>query len=121
MDNKPNIAFRGLNVRGLQNYTKRQNMFDWLKGKHLDIPKNIVGDVNMLSETHCHLPQIAKKWGREWSDDPNNSLFSLGSSNKKGVAILINDRLKEKYPDLKISHVKKRFKRPLCKVYNDCE
>ena len=106
MDNKPNIIFRGLNVRGLKDYKKRLNMFDWLKGENRDEKNALVAHVNILSETHCNLPQVAEKWGKQWSSNPQNSLFSLGTARRKGVAILINDKLRESFPDMKISHIK---------------
>ena len=104
MDNKPQINFRGLNTRGLKDFGNRCNMFDWLKGKNLNVKNDHVADINFLSETHCNLPQIAKKWGEDWSNNPNNSYFSLGTSRRKGVAILINDKFRDSHPDMKISH-----------------
>ena len=96
--------FRGLNVRGIQDSTKRLNVLEWLKGNHIDYPCS-VADINLIADTHCHNPNTAGKWAKQWSLDKNNSIWSLGSSNRKGVAILFNDNFRIKYPDMKISHV----------------
>ena len=124
MDNKPSIIFRGLNVRGLKSYVKRQNMFDWLKGINRDEKNAVIAHVNILSETHCNLPQVAARWGKQWSVDPKNSLFSLGTSRRKGVAILFNDKLREIFPDMKVSHInidtRGRFIKCILTI-NDCK
>ena len=73
-----------LNVRGLRDNTKRGNMFEWLKGQK--------ADVVFLQETHCHLKKDAVKWSREWSNDPNDSIWSLGTTRSKGVSILLNKK-----------------------------
>ena len=104
MDNTPSITFRGLNVRGIQDSTRRLNVLEWLKGVNVDYPCSIA-DINLISDTHCHSPNAAGKWSRQWSLNKNNSIWSLGTSNRKGVAILINDNFRMKYPDMKISHV----------------
>ena len=106
MDNKPSISFRGLNIRGGQDNTKRYNMFEYLKGHHIDYPTK-VADINLLSETHCRRPRQGEKWGEEWSSNEHNSIWSCGTAKQKGVAILINDRLRRNYPDMKISHILK--------------
>ena len=105
MDNKPNIIFRGQNVRGIGDDTKRLNFLEWLKGNNTDHPIDRIADFNLLADTHCGSPNSAKNWGKEWSLNKKNSMWSLGSSNRKGVAILINDKFRERYPDMKISHV----------------
>ena len=105
MDNTPSITFRGLNVRGIQDSTRRLNVLEWLKGNHIDYPCNIVADINLISDTHCHSPNAADKWAKQWSLNRKNSIWSLGTSNRKGVAILISDNFRMKYPDMKISHV----------------
>ena len=40
-----------------------------------------------LQETHCHTRKDVKKWSREWGPI-KNSIWSTGSSNSKGVAVL---------------------------------
>ena len=77
MDIKPNIFFRGLNTRGLQDDTTRLNMFEWLKGKHMDYPFNDVADINFLSEVHCRRPRQGEKWGKEWSSDEKKQFMEL--------------------------------------------
>ena len=106
MDNKPSISFRGLNIRGGQDDTKRYKMFEYLKGHHIDYSTN-VADINLLSETHCRRPRQGEKWGEEWSPNEHNSIWSCGTAKQKGVAILINDRLRKNYPDMNITHVLK--------------
>ena len=103
--NKPSITWRGLNVRGLKDDTKRLNMLEWLKGNNTDHPLAELADINLLSDTHCNSPNAASKWAKQWSLDKKNSIWSLGTSKRKGVAILFNDKLRENYPDMKVSHV----------------
>ena len=103
MDNTPSISFRGLNVRGIQDPTRRLNVLEWLKGNHIDYPCNKAADINLISDTHCHSPNAASKWAKQWSLNAKNSIWSLGTSNRKGVAILINENFRMKYSDMKIS------------------
>ena len=58
-----------------------------------------------MSDTHCNSPNAAKKWSKEWSLDKKNSIWSLGTAKRKGVAILFNDKLRENHPDMKVSHI----------------
>ena len=94
--NKPSITHLGLNVRGMKEDTKRLNMLEWLKGNNTDHPQTELADINLLSDTHCNSPNAAKKWSKEWSLDKKNSIWSLGTAKRKGVAILFNDKLREK-------------------------
>ena len=71
------IAILSYNVRGLKDKKKRLAVYDFLKTKKID--------VILLQETHCHLKQEEYRWGREWG---GVSLWSKGTGNSKGVAIL---------------------------------
>ena len=93
--------FRFLNFRGLQNNNKRLSSFYWLKQK----VNGICPGVNIISETHCAKKNIGS-WWKQWSSLENNSIWSPGKTNKKGVAILINDDFRRAHPSLKISKVK---------------
>ena len=90
-----NIHILSLNVRGLRDYTKRQNIFKWLKGKDPDIV--------FLQETHCHLKKDVLKWSKEWSGSTNHNYWSLGTSRSKGVAILLSKNIGKR--DIRISDV----------------
>ena len=68
-----------LNVRGMKDNKKRRELFYWLrKQQH---------DVILLQETHCHSKKLEYCWTREWD---GQSVWSLGTHNSKGVAILFN-------------------------------
>ena len=66
-----------LNVRGLRDYKKRKSIYMYLKKKNADFV--------FLQETHC-CTSSENQWRKEWG---GNILFSHGSNNSKGVAILI--------------------------------
>ena len=93
--------FRFLNFRGLQDYKKRCNSFFWLKQK----VNGLCPGINIISETHCAKKNITS-WWQQWSSREDNSIWSPGKTNKKGVAILISDEFRRAHPSLKISHVK---------------
>ena len=69
-----------LNVRGLRDPKKRRDIFRWLKHFH-NGEKNII----FLQETHS-IEEDVKKWEQEWG---SSIIMSHGSSNSKGVAILL--------------------------------
>jgi exonuclease III len=66
-----------LNVRGLRDLAKRQKVF-----KYLQQYKGII----LLQETHT-VVEDENAWHQAWGD---NVYFSHGSSNSRGVAIIIN-------------------------------
>ena len=71
------INIYSLNCNGLNDDVKRNADFEKLKKK---------GDwISMLQETHC-TTENEQKWRREWG---NNMYFSNGTSNARGVAIII--------------------------------
>ena len=85
-----------LNIRGLGNTQKRKTCFEWLKQNNF----NII----LLQEVHCD-NKTKLKWKDEW-DGP--CIFSGNSSQKEGVAILINPRTNiqiEKELELKVGRL----------------
>lgn len=72
------ISLCSLNVRGLGNFKKRQQVFQWLNDKKYSIC--------LLQETHS-TPEIIDKWKSEWKGE---TFFSGNKTNRAGVAILFN-------------------------------
>ena len=68
-----------MNVRGLGNSLKRKQVFLWLK--------NHPGSIFFLQETHSTVNSV-NNWRDDWGDD---IYFSHGTSNSRGVCILIKD------------------------------
>ena len=66
-----------LNVNGLQDETKRRNIFPFLKSQDCDI--------FFLQEVHMANSQERAKWTSEWE---GQAFWSYGSSRARGVAIL---------------------------------
>ena len=83
---QPYETFESLNVRGIKSNEKRRDIFHWLKKRNTLF--------FLLVDTHCNHQKLSKKWKDEWSKDEKDSLWSLGTNRQKGVAILINPRLK---------------------------
>ena len=75
-----------LNVRGLKNKRKMENIFYWLRKQNCDIA--------FLQETHCHNRQDEYCWGKEWD---GQSVWGWGTNNSKGVAILFNRKNKHDF------------------------
>jgi len=74
------INLASLNVRGLNNYTNRNRMFDNFYSKLLDIV--------FMQETYCSDIEIHKKWEKHWG---GGSIFSsFGTAHYAGVSILIS-------------------------------
>ena len=69
-----------LNVRGVSNLKKRPTIFTWCRRKN--------ADVIFLQETHSN-KATENQWQREWG---RKMLFSHGSPNSCGTAILINNK-----------------------------
>lgn len=66
-----------LNVRGLRNFRKRRAIFTWCRKQKADLI--------FLQETHS-TKENEYKWKKEWGSE---IIFSHGSSNARGVAVLI--------------------------------
>jgi len=69
------------NVKGLDRYEKRSDVFLWLKQREFDII--------LLQETHSSRSK-AKSWIKEWN---GNILYSHGKTNSTGVCILFKKDL----------------------------
>ena len=82
-----NLKIASLNVRGIANFKKRRKLFHYLHKKEFDIV--------CLQETHS-LKVDYKRWKSEWG---GRMFCSHGTSNSRGVAILISKKvpLKVKY------------------------
>ena len=72
------VLISSINVNGLRNDKKRQNVFNWLKNKKHDII--------LLQDTHCANSDEEKEWVHDWN---GTSLWCNGTRSSKGVAILI--------------------------------
>ena len=83
----PYETFESLNVRGIKGDKKREEIFHWLKQRNTLF--------FLIVDTHCNHANLASKWQKQWSKDEKDSLWSLGTNRQKGVAILINPRLKK--------------------------
>ena len=70
------VNFYSLNVRGLGQNKKRRTMWNWLR--------KLKWGVIFLQETHSQV-QTEKFWSNEWG---SKILFSHGTANSRGVAIL---------------------------------
>lgn len=70
-----------LNARGLSNFRKRRTIFTWCRKRN--------SDIIFLQETHSTL-STQLKWKNEWGAE---LICSHGSSNSRGVAILIKKGL----------------------------
>ena len=66
-----------LNVRGISNFQKRRMIFTWCRKKSADIV--------FLQETHSK-KETELQWKSEWGSE---IMLSHGSSNSRGVAILL--------------------------------
>ena len=75
------IKLLSLNVRGLSNFHKRRAIFSWCRKQKADLI--------FLQETHS-TTERQDQWRKEWGA---SVLFSHGSTNARGVAILIKNSL----------------------------
>ncbi|KAL9961456.1 hypothetical protein ACROYT_G030398 [Oculina patagonica] len=81
------LKLLSLNVRGLSNFRKRRAIFTWCRKQKADLI--------FLQETHS-TENDECKWKKEWGSE---IIFSHGSSNARGVAVLIKSGL-----DIVIQH-----------------
>ncbi len=72
-----NLSIATLNVRGLHNYTKRSNIYNWFKDKEVDIV--------CLQETYC-TDKVVKSFNKDWSGEVFHCLSD--SPHSRGVSIL---------------------------------
>jgi len=69
-----------LNVRGLQNETKRRSLFLWAKKQN----------ANVIFFQECHsCPSVESIWKNQWGSD---IFFSHGTSNSRGAAIMFTEK-----------------------------
>ncbi len=94
-----------VNVRGLRNEFKRCAIFNILKKKKLDF--------YFIQETHSN-NDVEAKWKIQWG---HNIIYSHGTNNACGVAILLNN-----LQELEIKDIKKDVdgRILLIKVRNKC-
>ena len=78
-----NIRINSFNCRGVRIYTKRQNIFAWLR--------QFFFGITFLQETHSTLTDI-QHWSREWG---GKIWFAHGDFNARGVAILVSKELED--------------------------
>lgn len=79
------IRIASINVNGLRQGKKRNCVFHWLKSKDYDVV--------CLQETHCSAETL-NQWGKEWKDiSGGTSIWNNGSSESRGVAILLSSKL----------------------------
>ena len=83
MSIKTDIQIITLNVRGLNDKKKRQELFYWLRKQDVDIIA--------LHETHLGKDNDEWRWTREWD---GQSYWTNVSTNSKGVALLFNRKFK---------------------------
>lgn len=107
MDKSNHTLIRTLNVRGIKTDDRRGKVFAWLKGKFRKKNKSVFkpAAINIIADTHCHLPKDRTNWTKEWSTNEHNSLWSLGTSHQKGVAILISEEFRNENPSMTVSHI----------------
>ena len=87
--NKP-LRIGSMNVRGLANNKKRLDVFDWLKGKNMDI--------YCLQDTHSD-PISEVEFADDWD---GKCILNSNSSSSRGVAILLSSTLKA---EIKALHI----------------
>ena len=89
MDTLKLISF---NCRGLRDKSKRLDVFQWLKDSHQGI--------TYLQETHC--PEKDKKeWEMDWG---GQIFFSNGTTQSRGVAIMIPNNFKHTFKLISEKH-----------------
>ena len=81
------LKLLSLNVRGLGNFRKRRAIFTWCRKQKADLI--------FLQETHT-TKNCESQWKKEWG---SSIMFSHGSTNARGVAVLIRSGL-----DIVIQH-----------------
>ena len=72
------VKLISLNIKGIGNFRKRRAIFTWCRKR---------ADICLLQETHS-TEKIENQWKNEWGA---KLIFCRGSSNSRGVAILIKN------------------------------
>ena len=81
-----------LNVEGLNDNKKRRKVFTWLHNQN--------ADVIVLQETHSS-PESENIWKKEWGGE---IIYSHGSRNSRGVAVLLKSNLNVDFKKTKASN-----------------
>ena len=68
------VQILSVNVNGLRNAKKRQNIFNWFNNQNIDII--------LIQETHCENEQVEKEWKIGWK---GSSFWNHGTNLSKGV------------------------------------
>ena len=89
-----------LNVNGLGTKKRRLKFFCWFR--------KLKFDLLFLQETHCYDESTALGWSQEWGPK-ENSIWTTGSSNSKGVAVLFKPHSKNELSNLKVDHDEGRY------------
>lgn len=99
-----------LNVRGIRNYKKSRKMLHWLNDHGSQT------GISFLQETHG-TPDIENYWKQRFRGE---MVFSHGSSNSRGVAILFGQKLDYKISETLIDN-DGRYIIVKCKIQgNEC-
>ena len=92
LDSKKPLKLLSLNVRGLGNCDEKSSLFHWLNKYH-DAKNKII----FLQETHVTKDK-EPKWEKIWDGEMK---FANGTSNSRGVAILLPKHLEYEIMDIK--------------------
>ena len=104
------LALSTINVNGLRDNRKRDVVFKWLAAKNIDLV--------CLQETHC-IPSEINQWQNEWKlAGGGESIWDCGSSDSKGVGILLNKSFNLEIHFLGIKHTGRLMKCDI-KIEND--
>lgn len=101
-----NYSLLSLNVRGLNNPSKRKSVFKWLKRSRYDVV--------ILQETHSTV-QTESMWKPDW---PGPAFFAHGSNNCRGCCTLVREELDFKPVSIKADR-NGRFFIMKCEITND--
>ena len=88
METNFNLQLLTLNVRGIRDRVKRNNIFAWCKSKG--------GDIIFLQETYS-TADVEQLWRSEWE---GSMFFSHGTNHSRGTLILVSPNLKFKIDEI---------------------
>jgi exonuclease III len=83
------ITITSCNVRGINGGNKRRDVLEYLR--------NMKSNIYCIQDIHCSLLQIPQ-FKQDWAGD---MIISCGTSNSRGVAILINRNFEYKIMEIK--------------------
>ena len=93
------VRLLSINVNGLRNAKKRQNIFNWLNNQN--------SDIILIQETHCESEQVEKVWKTDWK---GSSFWNHGTNLSKGIAFLIQEHTTVKIIAHDVCETSKFFK-----------